>query len=793
METERLRTLANDEVYLPMTQRSLPAKRLATTRRARLEKLDYRNAGDGIGGHAPPPRALRLAARAFRRLAGADAVWLAVRESRSPVAVIRCSEGARSEAGLGLVIVPGVGMGGAVLLKGTPWWGEIRGDTAVRPSDQESAVLSREGVRYLIAMPLLTTGFWGETRVEGMVYVGTRRRVAWRDRTLMAAQRLGRQLARTIRDAQRVSDVTHCWEQIWGHLGASGVAAERRLDRVAHQIAIDARTVLRSGISIVFRRDAASGALHSLGVDGKVTQVVRAMGRGQVLPPGCGSAGRAVALGKTFIACDYSGDVVLPPIMAEAVATLPTMTTLSVPLRLGQDIIGAVTVGRWRTTPLMDFSDEDIRVAEQLANAAAPLLARAQLAAEHARRQQGASELSRLAGSLTQRLTVSAVCQQLGQSVLALVHGTRALVWSYSGQSMISETRPSGVLREPKDPRLGRILDRVTETRHAFWTPDLTNDPRLAVRRSSNSIERDEARAVLVAPIRIRETLLGFLGVTGATGRTFTDADVELVQALADQAALGITNARAYDELQVSNVQLLRHEKLVAMGRLTSGLAHELRNPLQNVVGLTSELLDRARGSPSTHPESFDFAEYLRRAYGEAKRAADIVDRLLDYVRERARTFDTIDLRNVVADAVVIASPTARARGTEVTITSDDSPILVQADAIMLRQVVLNLLNNALDAVEGRGEVEIWTRLDWKALESPRAIVSVRDTGRGIPAEHLPHVFEPFFTTKEVGHGVGLGLAVCQSLIEQHGGTIRVQSPGVGQGTTVQFELPAKP
>ena len=111
----------------------------------------------------------------------------------------------------------------------------------------------------------------------------------------------------------------------------------------------------------------------------------------------------------------------------------------------------------------------------------------------------------------------------------------------------------------------------------------------------------------------------------------------------------------------------------------------------------------------------------------------------------------------------------------------------------MLRQVVLNLLNNALDAVEGRGEVEIWTRLDWKALESPRAIVSVRDTGRGIPAEHLPHVFEPFFTTKEVGHGVGLGLAVCQSLIEQHGGTIRVQSPGVGQGTTVQFELPAKP
>jgi signal transduction histidine kinase len=718
---------------------------------------------------------------------------LAIREFRSQVAVVRCIEGVRSAGGLGLAIEPGVGVGGAVLVKATPWCGEIRGDTAVRPSDQESTILGREGVRYLMAMPLLTTGFWGETRVEGLAYVGTRRGVAWSDKALAACQRLGRQLARTVRDAQRVSDMIRRWEDVWAQLAASGNAAEHRLDRVAHQIAVDARAVLRSGIGIVFRRDAASGALHSLGVDGKVTQVVRAMGRGQVLPPGCGSAGRAAALGRAFITRNYSGEVDLPPIMAEAVATLPTMTTLSVPLRVGHGIIGAVTVGRWRTTPLMDYSDEDIRVAQRLAKAAGPLLARAQLATEHARRQQGASELSRLAGSLTQRLTVSAVCQQLGRSVLALVHGTCASVWSASGQSMIPEMRPSGVLREPKDPRLRRILDLVTDTRQAFWTPDLTNDPRLVVPRGSKSIERDDARAVLVAPIRIRETLLGFLGVTGVTGRTFTDADVELVQALADQAALGIANARAYDELQASNVQLLRHEKLVAMGRLTSGLAHELRNPLQNVVALTSELLERARGSLPTHPESVDSAEYLRRAYGEAKRAADIVDRLLDYVRERARTFDTIDLRNVVADAVVIASPTAGSRGMQITTMSDDTPILVRADPIMLRQVVLNLLNNALDAVDGQGTVEIRTRLDCTAIESPRAIVSVRDTGRGIPAEHLPDVFEPFFTTKEVGHGVGLGLALCQSLIEQHGGTIQVESPGIGRGTTVQFELPAKP
>src|SRR2546428_9876737 len=151
---------------------------------------------------------------------------------------------------------------------------------------------------------------------------------------------------------------------------------------------------------------------------------------------------------------------------------------------------------------------------------------------------------------------------------------------------MPSETGPRGPLRDRKGRRVGPMLDQVDRTRQGFWAADLDNDPGLVAPDGARSTEHREARAVLVAPVRIRETLLGLLAVSGVTGRAFNDADVELVQALADQAALGIANARAYDELQVSNVQLLRHEKLVAMGRLTSGLAHELRNPLQNVVGL---------------------------------------------------------------------------------------------------------------------------------------------------------------------------------------------------------------
>jgi signal transduction histidine kinase len=637
------------------------------------------------------PGAFRMAARAFLRFPGVEVVWLAVRESREQTAIIRSSEGARSSSALGLQIEPTVGVGGAALLSGEPWHGELdRNGTRVL-SPEESTFLTAEGAKHLMVVALRSIGLRGEARVEGVAYAASRRRVVWTEKTIDAARRTGERVARPVRDAQRIIEVTQRWQQLWVELVASRECADRCLDQVARQIATDVRSVLRSGIGIVFRLDAASGALHSLAQDGEVIpgEIIPAVRRGQVLPAGCGCAGRAVVLRKPFVAQDYgSGSVVVPPIMAEAVAKLPTLTTMSPD--------GAVI-----------FADGRSRV-----------------------------------------------------------------------------------FRQPKDARLGRILQQVETNLQAFWTPDLANDPRLASPNGNHPPEPIEGRAVLVAPIRISGTLLGLLGVSADTGRAFTDTDVELVQALADQAALGIANARAYDELQLSNVQLLQHEKLVAMGRLTSALAHELRNPLQNVVALTSELAERSRGTLQEHPEFVDFPDYLRRAHSEAKRAADIVDRLLDHIRERRPTFDTVDLRNIVADAVAIVTPAAAVCKCRLTVVTDDMPVLVRADAIMLRQVVLNLLNNAIDAADQAGEISVHAGLERTDIGVSRAVVSVSDTGRGLAPEHLPRVFDPFFTTKDVGHGVGLGLAICQSFIEQHGGSIRADSPGLGKGTTVRFELP---
>ena len=297
---------------------------------------------------------------------------------------------------------------------------------------------------------------------------------------------------------------------------------------------------------------------------------------------------------------------------------------------------------------------------------------------------------------------------------------------------------------------------------------------------------------MLAVPLPSEAGVIATLAVTGMTGRVFSEADIELAQGLADLAALAMANARAYHDVQLSKAAVLRHEKLVLAGRLAAGLAHELRNPLQNAVGFIAEMREAAAAPEALTSGFEEFPSLLKHAHSELRRAANIVDRLLDYVRERKPAFESVDVPQVVAEAVALVSSAAATSGKRLTVWPVDVPLRVQADAVMLKQVVLNILSNALDALEGPGSIDITARLEPDVASPGRVIVTVQDTGRGIPPENLPNVFDLIYTTKEVGKGVGLGLAICQAMVEQHGGTITITSPGAGQGTTVTFELPAE-
>jgi len=737
---------------------------------------------------ASVPALLLEAVAAFRNTSEADAAWLAVRESRSRSLMLRCADGASSAKVPELRIDPGTGIGGLVLLTGEPWRLDVdaEGDLSLA----ERALLTDEGIATVMVVPLQADALLpGETRLEGLAYVGRRRRDRFSADAMASCVRLAEKVARPVRDAWRLHEVTQRWAEAGASEAATDEAATRRLDELAQLIAADGRVLLRSIIGMVFRLDRISGALHSIAYDGPELAVVR---RGQVLPPGCGSAGRAIALRAPFVARDYgSGEVQVPPIMTATLPQTIPFTTLSVPLIVGDKVIGALTVARGTQVP---YADHEVCLAERAAEAAAPVLERAQRESENLRRGHGASALSWFAGSLTETpaLDVSTVCQRLVDGVLSLLSGTDAAVWDPRGQLAVQGRQPNSILADPGARRLQRLLRQVSSAKRSFWTPDLETDPRLAEPGVPDPRPKHEHRAVLAVPVRLQDRLLAILAVTGETGRAFTTADVELVQGLADQAALAIANARAYHDLEVSRAAVLRHEKLVAVGRLAAGLAHELRNPLQNAVGFIAELRERAEAL-LTGPEFEEFPSFLKQAHAELRRAASIVDRLLGYVRERKPTLEPVDLAQLVADAVALVAAAAARQEKRIIVVPAATPLRIRGDAVMLKQVVLNILANALDALEGPGRVEVEMHPEPEAAGPGRVQLTIRDTGRGIAPENLPNVFDPFFTTKEVGKGVGLGLAVCQAMIEQHKGSISIVSAGMGQGATVTVELPAEP
>jgi signal transduction histidine kinase len=301
-------------------------------------------------------------------------------------------------------------------------------------------------------------------------------------------------------------------------------------------------------------------------------------------------------------------------------------------------------------------------------------------------------------------------------------------------------------------------------------------------------------RSFLGVPIVSKGRIFGNLYLTEKQGaEEFSKEDEALAVTLAAQAAIAMENAslyeevrRSYEQLRFSQDLLLRQEKLASLGRLAAGFAHEINNPLSSVAGFAEALQRRAQASQIQDMEKFrDLPEYLAFIQQEVARASAIVRHLLDFARQREPRFEDLDLASLIRDTVALVSHQAAVANKRIAVEISPDLSMVQADRQMLQQVMLNLLTNALDAIEGAGNVRI-TALP----ASGQVEVLVEDTGCGIPPEHLAKIFDPFFTTKEVGKGTGLGLAICQGIMEQHGGSIEVRSDGLGKGTTVTIRFP---
>jgi two-component system NtrC family sensor kinase len=234
---------------------------------------------------------------------------------------------------------------------------------------------------------------------------------------------------------------------------------------------------------------------------------------------------------------------------------------------------------------------------------------------------------------------------------------------------------------------------------------------------------------------------------------------------------------------------LLQAQKMAAIGQLSAGVAHEINNPLaiirQEAQWMQTLLqTDHFRGVE----EAKELYDSLREIIQQVDRCKEITHNLLDFARKRQPVIQELAVNKLIEDMAALVAKEASQK--KIKINRRLAPDLprICSDAPQLRQVILNLLNNATYAVQANGEVTVTTRLAGKdALE-----IIVSDTGPGIPPEYLPRIFDPFFTTKPPGQGTGLGLSVSHGIIEKLGGRITVASQ-VGQGTAFTIRLPLKP
>jgi signal transduction histidine kinase len=250
---------------------------------------------------------------------------------------------------------------------------------------------------------------------------------------------------------------------------------------------------------------------------------------------------------------------------------------------------------------------------------------------------------------------------------------------------------------------------------------------------------------------------------------------------MADSAALFLEHAQLAADLVRAHELLARADRLSALGTLAAGVAHEIRNPLVSVRTFI-QLLPERLGDEEFRTTFRDLA------LGEVERICGLINDLLAFARPAPAQVEPTDLNELVGQIVRLLDAEARKRDVVVACTGDPALPLVAVDDAQVKQVLMNIILNAIEACAPRGRVEITTRTEGDAGDTS-CVVAVADSGRGIEPEHLDQIFDPFFTTKDAGSG--LGLFVAHEIVTQHGGAITA-APRAEGGTVFTIHFPVR-
>jgi two-component system NtrC family sensor kinase len=368
--------------------------------------------------------------------------------------------------------------------------------------------------------------------------------------------------------------------------------------------------------------------------------------------------------------------------------------------------------------------------------------------------------------------------------IVSLLDLSGGAIWWHSGDDELptlatSVGLPEGIVAE-LGPHVADVQIQIAVD------PDLRYRPWFDVRETADA---DGAIWCLrLIPLRGHDRLVGCM-VIGGPPEQMSGAvqEAEVLGAVASQIGVAMENMRLYEDLRVAmerlqeaQAQIVQAEKLSAVGRVVSGVAHELNNPLMVILGYADLLRD-----------GIDEAEVPLTAgkiHSQAERCAKIIRSLLSFSRKQRTVLRPTDLGDVIAATVESTQP-VRGQGIELVLDLPPEFPITAADPSALQQVLVNIITNACQAMGGKGVLTLSAEVDDQTIT-----LRISDTGPGIPDDVLARIFDPFFTTKGVGQGTGLGLSVSHGIISDHGGTIAAENrPDGGAVFTIRLRITEAP
>jgi len=322
-----------------------------------------------------------------------------------------------------------------------------------------------------------------------------------------------------------------------------------------------------------------------------------------------------------------------------------------------------------------------------------------------------------------------------------------------------------------------KVIQEFCEVNRAIIIKDLETDPRVQYPKEA---KEEGIKMMVDLPLLMGQNVVGILRIFFDHKRDFSEEEVDFAVAIAEQCALAIDKARLIEKQQIQYDNLaIQTDKLSSLGRMAAGIAHEINNPLAGILLYSSNLVKKV-------PEAGPLKKGLEVIIHETIRCRGIIQDLLEFSRQKEPVKVMADLNGVIQKALSIVSNEFRLNRISLEKRLSDSLPSVLIDVNQMEQVFINFFMNALEAIQGQGQVSVRSFQD---KDNQGVVVEIEDSGMGIPQEHLERIFEPFFSTKP--KGTGLGLAVNYGIIQKHGGAIKVSSQP-GRGTTITIRLPSE-